>query len=985
MTRVLRLPAWLYVYVTAALSIWLLVISIATPWQPVAVTSGSMAPTVRTGDVVFVAEPSRDSVAQNSIIMYQAGNGQNVLHRVFSVEGDEYLTKGDANPTPDSTPVQLDEVRGVARLVIPVLGLPIVWWTTGDYVPLGAWLVLTVLILGFLASSRQAGQTHRSEVDSRTPVAQMAIRQVRILVGFIAIAQYVVDPDRFEVSGAPISSLGALLLTLAVLALTNMISVRAERSGDPRELRTASVAGLWIDTALVVVMVSATGSSGIGWILFALPIVEAAARSRLVGALATWMVLTCSTIGIRIWIANRTETSGATMLDELDAVADQLSVLLLLVVPAAYLAEQLLVDVLDNRRATSLAEQRSDLLQQVVDLGQRVTQLERSLFETLVDATESLGFAAADVVIKTGQQADWIVVAGGDALNERPIPEPGQPGSGLLPADLAMPAVYIDIDDPTDEDAAGLTATGWGTLVRLVVTSADDATVAVRATLEPEQAIDADAIDGLALLLGQAAVGLRNNQLLEDLWDLNEQILHDATHDPLTGLPNRTELHDHLSRTTEAAGPGAGVALLFLDLNGFKPVNDRLGHDAGDHLLRLVAERLQGRVTDDDLVARLGGDEFIVVRPGLSSVAGAERLAETLAKAIRDPFVLGTDPVRVSTAIGIAFTEGPVDPPELLRQADVAMYHAKRDRLVSFRHYEPDMDEAELRFARLTGELTPALSLGQIEMYFQPIVERETGTIVGAESLLRWFHPELGPVPPEDLMAMAEQAGRAAEMNRWILDQSLQGARRLLTHAHPDTFFVTVNATPTEVRLPTFVDHIQRALLASGLQPHNVLIELSERLVLDEDPMTPRNIRRLEDIGVRVLLDDFGSGQTTLVHLRRLPLVGLKLDRSFLVNIDEVAEDEIIVRSIVSMAHELGIYVVGEGVETEAHTAVASRTGIDLLQGYLFGKPMALNQITALMAAAQSGAAAGQLLAADAGLPDVSATTGEPHGPEGGS
>lgn len=948
--RFLQLPAWIYVYVTAALAIWLLIISLATPWQPTAVTSGSMSPTVRAGDIVFLAEPTEDIVAQNSIIMFRAENGENVLHRIFSIEDGFYVTKGDANPTPDTSPVVLDQVEGVARLVVPIVGLPIVWWVNGDYFSLGAWGLLSLLVLLFLGSNREPKESTNPGVEGRTPVAQMAIRQVRILVGFIAVAQYVVDPSRFEVSGIRIHPITALGLTLFVLAATNLFSARAERSGSTRQLQIASTAGLWIDTALVVLIATATGSSGIGWILFALPIVEAAARSRLVGALAEWVVLTCSTIGLRIWVADQSGTASAVMLEELDAVADQLSVLLMLVVPAAYLAEQLLIDVMDNRRATTQAEERSELLQQVVDLGQRVTQLDRSLFETLVDATKSLGFPGADVAVRMERNSAWQVVAASESIESRPVPAPGEPGSGLRPQDLELQSVYIDGDDPSEDDVAPLINSGWGTLVRLIVTTSDDAVVAVRATLEPGQALDPDAIDGLSLLLGQAAVGLKNNQLLDALWDLNDQIRHDATHDALTGLPNRADLLERLKHSTESAAPGAGVALLFLDLNGFKPINDRLGHESGDQLLRLVSQRLSNRVGVNDVVARLGGDEFTVVLTGLPSVARAEILAENLAKALREPFVLGMDPVRVSTAIGISYAEGPVEPAELIRQADVAMYQAKGDRLTAFRHYEPKMDDAEQRVARLTGELTSAMAVGQIEMYFQPMIDRVNGTIVGAESLLRWFHPELGPIPPEDLMAMAEQAGRAAEMNRWILDQSLQGARRLLEHADPDRFFVTVNATPTEVRLPTFVDHIKASMTASGLQPHNVLIELSERMVLDDDPNIPRNLRRLEEIGVQVLLDDFGSGQTTLAHLRRLPLVGLKLDRSFLVNIDEVSEDEIIVRSIVSMAHELGIYVVAEGVETDSHVAVTARTGIDLLQGYLFGRPMALSHMVDVMA-----------------------------------
>ncbi|MEM7338192.1 MAG: EAL domain-containing protein [Actinomycetota bacterium] len=863
---------------------------------------------------------------------------------MFAVEDDGYVTKGDANPTPDPESLTADQIDGIGRLVVPFVGLPAVWWTAGNQIAFVSWAMLTVLVARAALSQASRSRQRRATGGARTlnlAVADSAIRQVRVLVALITAAQYLIDPERLAVPGTSIGAPTVLGTTILVLGVTNLGSLAATRAapgGWIAKLRVMAEPA--VDTVLVVALVTATGTSGIGWVLFALPIIEVAARFRLTGALLSWVLLAGLTVGLRIWIDTNLGTPAPVLLDELDTVVDQLSVLLLVVIPASYLVEQLVEEVATNRHATSHAVRRGELLHHVVDLGRTVTKLDHSLFTTLVEATEQLGFAAADVAARVDPDGAWQVLASSPALNDRPLPSPGWPGSTLQTVDLAHDAVIVNADDPDAAERDALAACGWGRIVRLTVPTSDGTMVAVRVVTEPDTPLDPDATNALTLLLGQVSVGLQNDQLLAELRALNERMAHEATHDSLTGLPNRVDFLHRLAQLNAEMEHRSGVAVLFIDLNGFKPVNDRLGHEAGDELLKLVAIRLTRRVAAVDLVARLGGDEFTVLLPDIATPAEAANVAERLVDALDEPFMIGSDPVRIGAAIGVAHADDAFDASELIRQADVAMYRAKRDRHHSVLQYEPAMDAADIRQARLASDLDSALDANEIEMHLQPLVRTEAGTIAGVEALIRWSHPELGTVPAPEIIAVAEQAGRAARLNRWILAESLRSAEAIIDYVDPDDFFVSINASPIEAQLPTFAEHVAAALASSSFEPQQVLIELSERVVLDDDEVIPRNLARLEALGVQVLLDDFGEGRTTLGHLRRLPLVGLKLDRSFFCNVDEHPDDEVIIRSIVTMAHELGLAVVGEGVETAFHVDVARRCRVDLLQGYGCCRPM---------------------------------------------
>ncbi len=584
--------------------------------------------------------------------------------------------------------------------------------------------------------------------------------------------------------------------------------------------------------------------------------------------------------------------------------------------------------------------------------------LDRSLLDTMVDAAGSLGFAEADVAVQFDGSGDWTVVARSSGLDSRPLPEPGAPASGLRADDLASSAVIVDGEDPEGQERRELAASGWSSLVRVTIPNAGHDLIALRAVLDDEGEDREDRIDALTLLVGQASVSMENNRLLDELRDLNERVQHEASHDVLTGLANRSQLVSRLASELESVGPSHGVGLLFLDLNGFKPVNDRLGHDVGDELLRAVASRMQNLVADSGLVVRLGGDEFTVLLGGLADRAEMEPMTQQLVDAIGQPFALTHEKVRISTSIGVAFTDMPIDPAELIRQADVAMYQAKGDKVDPIRRYDPSMDVAEERRAKLTNGLDQAMDSRALHLRYQPIVTSgPTSRLVGMEALLRWDHPEFGRIPPGEAIEVAENAGRAADLNRWVLLRACQDVVGIMHNVEASgpragniagsgrDLFLSVNVSPVELQLPSFPAAVEAALAGSGLAPRNLLIELSERLSAEDDSAISANLAKLTDLGVQVLLDDFGQGRTSLAHLRHLDLAGIKLHRNLLLNAVDREEDRIVVEAIVGLAHRLGISVIAEGVETEEHRGIADAAGVDYLQGYFCGEPLTTDEL----------------------------------------
>lgn len=941
--------AWIFIYVVANLGLWIAIAVVATGWDPIVITSGSMQPTLRPGDVVLLDEhPTDGLVPQASVISYETERDPLVTHRVFAVEDQAYVTKGDANPTPDTDAVSPDAVIGVGRLVVPFVGLPVVWLEERNVAALTASAVLAVGAVSLAFSGSRGHERRRSRIEHGSFVAEKAIRRVRVLVGVMILSQFLVNADRFDVDGLPIERWQMLAISLGILAVISGAAMLAARGGNPAVIDRVSIVELVGDTALVVLLTMATGTAGIGWVLFALPIIEAAARFRLSGALAHWMALTGITLLTRLWVLERTEPGSNALIAELEQIVDQLSVLLLVVIPGAHLVEQLLGDVLTQRRATSAAVERGRLLQHVAEIGNEVNRLGSELFPTMADSVLQLGFDEADVCMR-GRDGSWQVLASSAPTADSPaLPPPGEPGSTLDGGGLEVREACIDRDDHDLDDWLPVAASGLQLVVRFVLSEVDGTLIALRAAVRQDHQLPAGAIEAVRLLSAQATVALQNDRLMTELHDAHLSMERQARHDALTGLPNRAFFLERLNLALdEATDPDRRYAVLFIDLDGFKPVNDQLGHDAGDALLVAVAGRLENALGPDAIVARLGGDEFTALLDERVDSGSVGVVLDEVDACLRQPYRIGVDHVSVGASIGVAYSEPGLDSAELLRRADAAMYSIKGgDEQISIATYDWELDAADRRRARLTSELAKALQRDGLHLLYQPIMVVDGG-VAGVEALLRWTHRELGRISTATILELAESAGLLPDLNKWITGRVATDARRWGIGRN-DPFFVAINVSPAELSSDYLIRNVEAALLSSGLQPRNMVVELSERIVGPESGFR-QNIEEFEALGVQLALDDFGEGRTSLGHLRGLPISMLKVDRTLVQQAVRSGSDRIILESVSRLAHELGFVVVAEGVETEEQLAAVVDAGCDLIQGFLLHRPKPPAEIAALI------------------------------------
>lgn len=426
--------------------------------------------------------------------------------------------------------------------------------------------------------------------------------------------------------------------------------------------------------------------------------------------------------------------------------------------------------------------------------------------------------------------------------------------------------------------------------------------------------------------------------------DLERLLAHEAAHDHLTGLPNRRELARRLDAALTGAGPSQGVALLFIDLDRFKVINDSLGHDWGDVLLVDVAQRLRDAARPRDVVARLGGDEFVVLCTHLAEMAEAGRIARRLLDAVSEPVHHAGRTVAVSASIGVATTDRTgVTADEALRDADAAMYRAKRDGRARVEFFDTDLREQAVRRLQVEVELREALSAGQLEVHYQPITDATTRSVVALEALVRWRHPRRGLLLPGEFLDVAEDCGLICPIGDFVIANALTDLTR-----QPDPqvcLSLNVSASQLCERSGRDLDELLLDKCAeTGLDPARVWVELTESAVLDSDPAVEM-LHRLHRAGARLALDDFGTGYASLSQLERIPFDIVKIDRSFVAPL-ESGHDSALRRlsAIVSLIHSFGMTAVAEGIETDAQEAAVTSAGCDLLQGFLLGRPMPLPQ-----------------------------------------
>lgn len=431
----------------------------------------------------------------------------------------------------------------------------------------------------------------------------------------------------------------------------------------------------------------------------------------------------------------------------------------------------------------------------------------------------------------------------------------------------------------------------------------------------------------------------------------DELIWRQANFDALTGLSNRSMFQDRLDQALKKAQrDGTSVALLVLDVDGFKEVNDTLGHRIGDKLLQAAAQRLLHCVRDSDTVARVGGDEFAIIVGDVTDVHNVERVVHAVMHSLAEPFRIDMEEVYVSASMGITFfPDDGIDGAVLLKNADQAMYAAKEHGRNRFRFFTPAMQEAAQARKRIIADLRVALAENQFCLHYQPIVDLRTGAIRKAEALVRWEHPEHGTVSPAAFVRIAEETGMIVELGEWVFRAASRQAAAWRNTLHPD-FQVSVNVSPVQFQSSgidhdAWLAHLQHLQIKGG----NVVVEITEGLLMDARPEITDQLLRFRDNGMQVALDDFGTGYSSLSYLKKFDIDYIKIDQTFVRNLEPGSDDLALCEAMIVMAHKLGLKVIAEGVETDAQRQLLAERGCDYAQGYLFSKPVPAPQFEALL------------------------------------
>ncbi|MBC7895550.1 MAG: EAL domain-containing protein [Cytophagaceae bacterium] len=490
-----------------------------------------------------------------------------------------------------------------------------------------------------------------------------------------------------------------------------------------------------------------------------------------------------------------------------------------------------------------------------------------------------------------------------------------------------------------------------------------------------------------ALSIATSGPGVTNSLIvvLSDVSErraLEERLVHEATHDPLTQLPNRALFLERVEHAlTRSSRTAERIAIIFLDLDGFKAVNDTQGHGAGDHVLQAASRRLLSATRGCDTVARMGGDEFAVLLEQVDALSGAQAVADRIVCALRLPLEVGTlHGMVVGASLGIAVYSGLEDTTELIRKADVAMYEAKLRNPGRWVVFEPAMQvalidrvtlQADLRHAvdRCQLELRPRLantgvytsygtlraaSQTEFAVYYQPIIDLKSGEVIGTEALARWTHPERGAIAPDAFIPLAERSGVIAALGRWILNEACrQGAE--WNARRPDApLTMTVNLSGKQLEHPGIAQEVESVLRDTGLPAARLVLEITESVIMLDAEKTLLRLNELKALGVRLAIDDFGTGYSSLSYLQRFPVDIVKIDRTFAAGMRHGAEGIAVIRTILALAEMLSLRTVAEGIEDPEQRDQLLQLGCDAGQGYLYGRPMPCSEIEAMLMTARS-------------------------------
>ena len=433
-----------------------------------------------------------------------------------------------------------------------------------------------------------------------------------------------------------------------------------------------------------------------------------------------------------------------------------------------------------------------------------------------------------------------------------------------------------------------------------------------------------------------------------------EKIAHLAHYDALTDLPNRVLFREQIERELRKTNQGEQFALLYIDIDEFKGINDSLGHHVGDELLKTLATRIRGCIKPGDLIARLGGDEFAVIQTAIGSIAEVEDFVRRVYDAIREPCQCLGHQLSTDASIGIALApQDGTELDQLIKHADLAMYAAKAGGRRIYRFFEPAMDASAKARLIMEQDLRQALAGGGFELHYQPVVDLRRDEVTGCEALLRWRHPQRGMISPAEFIPVAEDTGLINELGDWVLRTACAEAA-----TWPDHIRLAVNVSPVQLKCQTLAIKIAGALAASGLKPSRLELEITEAVLIRDDEAALAILHQLRAVGVRIALDDFGTGFSSLSYLKRFPFDKIKIDRCFVSDISETDGSSSIVQAVVNIAAALHMTTTAEGVETEAQRELLRRLGCTEMQGYLFSAAKPAAQVRQLFGPIQAKATA---------------------------
>ena len=776
----------------------------------------------------------------------------------------------------------------------------------------------------------------------RTDAAMQNVRWVGAAFVLLQFALYQPPPGM----ALPFPRWPVAFALSGVLVVLNLAAIVLRRLRGEGSLRRLGRIQWTADAAVIMTVVwlfSFDATSAL-WALLVVPILEGALRAQLSGAVGTWA-------GLGVLYALRDAWAARTYPEVsflAESVTYRLGILLLVALTAGMLARNLREQMVAHMRLRGVAERRAGLLGVVASAGRSSSGEVEELLSGLADAALELGFDACEICVLDEEGATYTVrgASGVPSTCER----------GTVPVQTGLAGVAIARGETVVVDdysawpggVRSFREAGFHMAVASPILSAGEIVGVLAAGQLTQAAADQNQIDCLELLATHAGTAVEAHRRMTERARYERRLAHQAYHDPLTGLPNRARFVEELDAAFREQRMDE-VAVCYVDLDRFKTVNDSLGHEVGDELLQAVASRLLEETPADGLVARLGGDEFTVLLRGHGARAQAPRLARRLAASLRNPFRTSDRELYISGSVGVALGSGTATSAgELLRRADLAMYRAKeqgRDRVAL---YEPALGERLVRRMEVETGMRQALEHGDFQLYYQPIFDLADGRLAGAEALLRWRRDGV-MISPGEFLSAAEETGVIVPLGAWVLREAASQHRAWMDR-HGVALPLSVNVSAVQLRHPQLAEHVEHALAISGMDPSMLILEVTEGGIT-ADVEGVAQLHRLRDLGVRLALDDFGTGWSSLTRLRGMPFDILKIDRGFVARLPHDERSIAIVRSVVSLAQELGMSVTAEGIEHDAQRWTVQSLGCQHGQGFLMAEPMEADVCEALVAA----------------------------------